>query len=125
MALDDIAGTQGVVPNAYDTSLVVTLRKSITALEVGGYDPAALILSPADWEAVELLLSTTNSIEHMSLPFDSATRRLFSVPVVTTNAQAEGTAHTSPAALSAWTPTPSASASNGPKRPTPTTGRRT
>ena len=94
MALSDIAGTQGVVPNAYDTSLVVTLRKSITALEVGGYDPAALILSPADWEAVELLLSTTNSIEHMSLPFDSATRRLFSVPVVTTNAQAEGTAHT-------------------------------
>jgi hypothetical protein len=33
-------------------------------------------------------LSTTNSIEHKGLPYDLASRRLFGVPVVTTNAQA-------------------------------------
>jgi hypothetical protein len=69
------------------------LRKGITKLESAGYTAAAFVLTPADWEGVELGLSTTNSIEHMGLPYDPASRRLFGVPVVVSNAQAAGVGH--------------------------------
>ena len=36
------------------------------------------------WEGVELAVSSSNEIEHLSLPYDPATRRLFGVPVVAT-----------------------------------------
>jgi hypothetical protein len=47
---------------------------------------------PEDWEAVELALSSTNAVEHMSLPFDPASRCLFGVPVCVTISEYEGTA---------------------------------
>ena len=42
---------------------------------------------------MELALSSTNAIEHLSLPYDPATRRLFGVPVTTSNAQTAGVGH--------------------------------
>lgn len=94
MALADIAGTSGIQTNAYATSPLVTLRKSLTKLETLGYDPAAFVLHPDDWEATELLVSSTNAIEHMGIPYDPVARRLYGVPVVITNAATEGVAHT-------------------------------
>jgi hypothetical protein len=35
---------------------------------------------PLDWEVVELALASSNDIEHLSLTYDAATRRLFGVP---------------------------------------------
>ena len=68
-------------------------RKGITSLEQAGYTPSAFVLTPADWEGVELALSSQTAIEHLSLPYDPATRRLFGVPVTTSNAQAAGVGH--------------------------------
>jgi len=45
------------------------------------------------WEGVELALSSTNAVEHLSLPYDPATRRLFGVPIVVSNAQAVDADH--------------------------------
>ena len=73
--------------------MLATLRKGITRLEVAGYTAAAYVLHPTDWEGVELALTSTTAIEHLSLPYDPATRRLFGVLVTTTNAQAAGVGH--------------------------------
>lgn len=94
MALAAITGTSGIQVNAYAASPLVTLRKSVTKLEATGYTPSAFVLHPNDWEAIELLVSSTTAIEHMNLPYDPATRRLYGVPVVITNAATEGTSHT-------------------------------
>src|SRR6478736_255820 len=48
--------------------------KGVTKLEVAGYTASAYVLHPTDWEGVELALSSTNAIEHLSLPYDPATR---------------------------------------------------
>jgi hypothetical protein len=76
----DINATSGIVTQAFATSIRVTLRESMTALEVAGYTPEAFLLNPADFETIELALSTTNAVEHMGLPYDAATRRLTECP---------------------------------------------
>lgn len=90
----DIDGTAGIQTNIYATSPLVTLRKSLTKVETSGYTPYALVLHPQDWEAVEVAVSSQNAVEHMSLPFDPVARRLYGVPVGTTNAQTVSVAHT-------------------------------
>jgi hypothetical protein len=92
--LADINAASGAQAQAFATSPLVTVRKSITKLEANGYDPAAIVLSPADWEGIELALSSTNAVEHLSLPYDPAARRLYGVPVVVPTVQAVGVSHT-------------------------------
>jgi HK97 family phage major capsid protein len=91
--LADINGTSGIQSQAYSTSVLATLRRGITKLETAGYTAGAFVLAPGDWEGVELGLSSVAAIEHLSLPYDPATRRLFGVPVTTSNAQAAGVGH--------------------------------
>jgi HK97 family phage major capsid protein len=91
--LADVNGTSGIQTQAYATSVLATLRKGITKLETAGYTAAAFVLHPTDFEAVELALSSVNAIEHMGLPYDPAARRLFGVPVTTSNAQTAGVGH--------------------------------
>jgi Phage capsid family len=91
--LADVNGTSGIQAQAYATSVLATLRKGITKLETMGYTASAYVLHPTDWEGVELALSSTNSVEHQGLPYDASQRSLFSVPIVTTNAQAAGVGH--------------------------------
>ena len=45
------------------------------------------------WEGVKLALSSTNAVEHLSLPYDPASRRLFGVPIVATNAVTAGVSY--------------------------------
>lgn len=40
-----------------------------------------------------MALSSTNAVEHLSLPYDLGSRRLFGVPIVVSNAQAAGVGH--------------------------------
>ncbi len=42
---------------------------------------------------MKLALASSNAIEHLSLPYDAATRRLFGVPVVATVSEAAGVGH--------------------------------
>ena len=53
------------------------------------------MLHPTDWEGVELALSSTNAVEHLSLPYHPASRRLFGVPIVATVSEAAGVGHVS------------------------------
>jgi HK97 family phage major capsid protein len=94
MAIADIAGTSGIQSQAYSTSVLQTLRKSVTRLESNGYPPATFVLHPTDWETTELAVASVNAIEHMSLPFDPVARRLWGIPITVTNAQTAGVAHT-------------------------------
>jgi HK97 family phage major capsid protein len=87
-AITTVAGTQ---PNPYATSVVVTLRKSLTLLELSGYDPAWFALSPTDWEAVEIALGSVNATEYQGIPYDAARRTLWGVPVVVVPNHADGT----------------------------------
>jgi hypothetical protein len=73
--LADVNGTSGIQAHAYSTSVLATLRKSVTKLEVAGHTASAFVLHPTDWEGVELALSSQQAIEHMALPYDPASRR--------------------------------------------------
>lgn len=89
----DINATSGIQTQAYATSIAQTLRKALTKIETQGYAPGAIALHPSDFEAVELALSSTNAIEHLGLPFDSAARRLYGVPIATTVSATAGVGH--------------------------------
>jgi len=93
MVLSDIAGTSGIQAQAYSTSPLQTLRKSITKLEIAGHQAAAIVLHPTDWEAIELALSSTAAVERLSLPYDPATRVLFGCPVAVTVSATVGLGH--------------------------------
>ena len=123
--MTDVNATSGIQVQAYATSVLTTLRKGLTKLETAGYAAGAIVLHPTDWEGVELALSSTNAVEHLSLPYDPASRRLFGVPVVATVSEAAGVGHV--LAVERWrsTPTPRAWACSGRRRATPTTSPRT
>ena len=89
----DINATSGIQTQAFSTSPLQTIRKGLTKLEVAGLEPGAIVLNPVDFEGIELALASTNAIEHMSLPYDAATRRLFGVPIATTVSEAAGASH--------------------------------
>lgn len=91
--LADVNATSGIQEQLFSTSALETIRKSITKLEVAGHAAGAIVLHPSDWETVELALSSTNAVEHLALPYDPATRRLFGVPVATTVSASAGTGH--------------------------------
>ena len=91
--LSDVNATSGIQVQAYATSVPTTLRKGLTKLETAGYTAGALVLHPTDWEGVELALSSTNAVEHLSLPYDPASSRLFGVPIVATVSEAAGVGH--------------------------------
>ena len=91
--MTDVNATSGIQVQAYATSVLTTLRKGLTKLETAGYTAVALVPHPTDWEGVELALSSTNAVEHLSLPYDPASRRLFGVPVVATVSEAAGVGH--------------------------------
>lgn len=93
-ALTVVNATSGIVLQAYATSTLAVLRKSLTTLETAGYEPGFMLVNPGDWEGVELALASTNAVEHLSLPYDASARRLFGVPVVVSAAQALGVSHT-------------------------------
>ena len=91
--LTDVNVTSGIRSQTYSTSVLTTLRKGLTKLETSAYAVGSLVLHPLDWEGVELALASSNAIEHLSLPYDPATRRLFGVPIVATVSQAAGVGH--------------------------------
>jgi HK97 family phage major capsid protein len=90
----EISGTQA---QAWDTSLLVTTRKAKLKLEVADLAPSVWLLNPADWAAMELLRTedggagTGAFLLDAKSPIDTAQQRLWSVPVVVTNAIPAGT----------------------------------
>ncbi|WP_353109435.1 phage major capsid protein [Gordonia sp. (in: high G+C Gram-positive bacteria)] len=83
-SLHGVLAASGVQTQAAGVDIAATVRSSITKLETLGHVPAAVVLSPADWEKVETM-TTTGSGEYVfaSSPVDRAERKLWGVPVVT------------------------------------------
>jgi len=84
--LTGLAHTSGVQTVAYATNLITTTRKSVTALEVLGFSGTGWVLSPQDWEKIELSANDTGSLlvteAGQRAPVESAARRLWGRPVV-------------------------------------------
>lgn len=91
--LADINATSGIQTQTFSTSVLQTIRKGITKLETAGLAAGSIVLTPAGWEGLELSLSSVNAVEHLSLPYDPAARRLFGVPIVSTVSQAPLVGH--------------------------------
>lgn len=93
--LTGLAHTPGVQAVAYATNLITTTRKAVTALETHGHHGTAWVLSPQDWEAVELSASSNGSLlvteAGQAAPIESAARRLWGRPVVASPACPVGT----------------------------------
>jgi hypothetical protein len=94
MVVSDVAGTSGTQIQAFSTSVLQTIRKSLTKLETTGYVPGSIWVHPTDFEGIELALSTVNAIEHVGLPFDAAARRLWGAPLVVSTAVTAGVSYT-------------------------------
>jgi Phage capsid family len=94
MVVSDVAGTSGVQAQAFSTSVLQTIRKSLTKLETTGYVPGSIWVNPNDFEGVELALASVTAIEHLSLPFSAADRRLWGVPLVVSTAVTAGVSYT-------------------------------
>ncbi|MGB3355118.1 MAG: phage major capsid protein [Mycobacterium sp.] len=93
MVIADLNSQSGIQTQAFTTSALMTIRKSLTKLEAAGLVAGAIVLHPTAWEGVELALASTNAVEHMALPYDPASRRLYGVPVVVTISEAPLVAH--------------------------------
>ncbi|MFD6513843.1 phage major capsid protein [Rhodococcus sp. NPDC060176] len=89
--VDNIKGilnVSGVQLQAWATDLLTTIRKGITALEVLGHEATALVLSPADWEKLELTRRAGDGAFDLgpaNLPVDRAKRLVWGVPTVVSN----------------------------------------
>lgn len=83
----------GIQTQAFTDDILTTIRKAITSVESLGYHPSVIALTPADWEAIELL-QTSGSGEFVmaSSPVDRASRKLFGLQVVVSTALEAGTA---------------------------------
>ncbi|SKD91907.1 HK97 family phage prohead protease [Mycobacteroides abscessus subsp. abscessus] len=80
-----ILNTSGIVVQAFATDIITSIRKALTTLEVSGYDTDGtfIYLSPSDWEAIELLTSSTAAVgAFRGVPVDPVERRLFGKRVV-------------------------------------------
>lgn len=116
--LADVNATSGIQTQSDATSVLATLRKSITKCQTAGHTPSSFLLHPNDWEGVELALSSTNSVEHQGLPpYNPATQALFGGPVVVSLAEAAGVGTYWRRAQSLWTRTSAGSTLVGRKAP--------
>lgn len=71
-----LKNTTGILTQSFGTDLLTTSRKAITNLITGGNEkPTAFVLSPADWEGLELALFA-------AAPYLPSQKALWRVPVV-------------------------------------------
>lgn len=69
---------------------VDTIRKIMTQLQIAEFEASGAVMNPADWEAIELLKDTTNQYIWAN-PRALAGPSLWGIPIVVTNAMAQGT----------------------------------
>jgi HK97 family phage major capsid protein len=91
-----IANVSGSQSQAFATNLLVTTRKAVTKLERYGYlAGAAFVMTPEDWEAIELLADNEARFYYGGPQniVNQGARRLWGAPVVVTDAATDGTAY--------------------------------
>lgn len=86
-----ILQTSGIQTQAYATDVLTTVRKGITkARTVGRVNPNAIVLNPADAEAIDLL-KDANDRFYFGGPFAVGSTPLWGLPVVESETVAAGT----------------------------------
>ncbi|MFF4425039.1 phage major capsid protein [Streptomyces sp. NPDC001549] len=92
-----MANVSGSQSQAFATDILTTARKAVTKLERYGYlARAGFVMTPEDWEAFELLQDNEGRFYYngpAGPAVNAATRRLWGVPVVVSDAATAGTAH--------------------------------
>jgi HK97 family phage major capsid protein len=91
-----IANVSGSQSQAFVTNVLTTTRKAVTKLERYGYMAgAAFVMTPEDWEAIELLADNEARFYYggPQTTVDRSARRLWGAPVVVTDAATTGTAY--------------------------------
>ncbi|QCQ93244.1 phage major capsid protein [Rhodococcus sp. SGAir0479] len=84
--LDGILGVSGIQVQAYANNLLTTTRQAITKAETAGHEPGLFVLSPGDWESLELARTDTVGQLELGRPVDRTARKVWGVPVVVTTA---------------------------------------
>ncbi|NKR50160.1 phage major capsid protein [Rhodococcus hoagii] len=87
-----ILHTSGIQAQAFDTDLLTSARAAMTKLEVAGYVPSLFVLSPDDWEKLELTRNMSGQLDLGHAAVDRAARRLWGTPIVVSNAVPANTA---------------------------------
>ncbi|MEW2082350.1 phage major capsid protein [Streptomyces sp. NPDC005283] len=93
---DGIGHVSGSQAQAFVTDVLTTTRKAVTKLERFGYMAgAAFVMTPDDWESIELLADNENRFYYggPQTSVDRSARRLWGAPVVVTEAATTGTAY--------------------------------
>ncbi|UXE04981.1 major capsid protein [Gordonia phage Lton] len=86
-----INNVSGIQTQAFATDLFTSVRKAITkARTVGRVNPTAIVLNPADAEAIDLTKDADGRFFYGG-PFAIANRTLWGVPVIESESQAAGT----------------------------------
>lgn len=86
-----ILQTSGIQAQAYATDVLTTVRKGVTkARTVGRVNPNAIVLNPADAEAIDLL-KDANDRFYFGGPFAVGSTPLWGLPVVESETVAAGT----------------------------------
>ncbi|MDZ7929418.1 MAG: phage major capsid protein [Rhodococcus sp. (in: high G+C Gram-positive bacteria)] len=89
--VDNVRGIlnySSIQARAFAVDLLTTIRRGITDLERLGHQATALVLSPDDWEALELTRRVGDGgfdLGPANLPVDRAKRLVWGVPTVTSN----------------------------------------
>lgn len=88
-----ISNVSGVQAQAWDTDILTTTRKARTLVRtVGRSTPTAYVMNPADWETIDLL-QDNEARYYFGGPMRLGQPTLWGLPVVESEAVAEGTAY--------------------------------
>jgi HK97 family phage major capsid protein len=91
--LTGILATSGIISQAFATDRLTSIRKGLTQLQATGVTPNALVLNPADLEALDLLRADgATGAFLLGDPSAESASNIWSVPRVPSNAVAAGTA---------------------------------
>lgn len=91
-----MANVSGSQSQAFVTNVLTTARKAVTKLERFGYlGSAGWVMTPEDWETIELLADNEGQFYYggPQAAVNAGARRLWSVPVVVSDAATTGTAY--------------------------------
>lgn len=87
-----VLNTAGILTQAFNADILTTCRQAITTIQVTGHArPTAWVFHPADWETVDLLQDGVNQF-YWGGPLQQGPPRLWGVPVVQSQAKAQGSA---------------------------------
>lgn len=80
--LRGILSTSGIVVQEFATDILTSTRKAITTLEATGRTPGVFVMSPADWESLELARRSDGAFDLSHSGIDRAQQKLHGVRVV-------------------------------------------